>query len=472
MIKQHQSQRQQMKILPQQIQLLNLYFLNSLELEQRIRNEIEENPFLEEGKEEPEPQEADLSPADQQDYQSWEEKQNEDQWDYRSEYQPYFSREQTPDWPLASHRHFRDEAKQQLRMILDSEEEIRLGESLIDALNNRGLMDKDLEEVADDLSFVLGRLVDLPQVENMLSKIQTLDPVGLGSRSIKDCLIVQLKELDPSRWEVKQALILLNRHYEDLVHRQFEKIHHGMGLGNEDLRVLLQLIGGLRFYPVYETAGNAEPLQTIVPDFQVYRVGDEIQANLYKSRSASVAVNQRLYEQLARECGQKDKGSTQYIRSKLQSAEWFVQAVRQRESTMMTVMRALVDMQAAYFMEGDIRLLRPMVLRHVAERTGLDISTISRVTSNKYAETHFGLIGLKQLFSEGIADQKGNVISNKVIQSAIEEAIDREDKSRPFTDQELVHYLSKKGYKIARRTVAKYREQLKIPIAQIRAVWA
>lgn len=472
MIKQHQSQRQQLKILPQQIQLLNLYFLNSLELEQRIRNEIEENPFLEEAPVETEFAETTKSETDQEDYQSWEEKQNEDHWDYRAEYQNYFSKEQTPEIPLASQLHFKDEAKQQLRMLVDTPREIRLGEGLIDALNNRGLMDKDLEEVADDLSFVFGELVEPAELAEILAKIQTLDPVGLGARSIKDCLIAQLKEMDAGRWEVRRAKELLEGHYEDLVHRQFEKIRHGLGMEAEELREVLHLIAGLRFYPVYETAGSCEPTQTILPDFQVMRVGDEIQVNLFKSRSASVTVNQRLYDQLAQECGQGDRSSTQYIRSKLQSAEWFVQAVKQRESTMLTVMKALVEIQTAYFMEGDIRLLRPMVLRNVAEKTGFDISTISRVTSNKYAETHFGLIGLKQLFSEGIADQKGNVISNKVIQSAIEEAVSREDKSRPYTDQELVHYLSKKGFKIARRTVAKYREQLKIPIAQIRAVWA
>jgi RNA polymerase sigma-54 factor len=185
-----------------------------------------------------------------------------------------------------------------------------------------------------------------------------------------------------------------------------------------------------------------------------------------------VFVNQSLYDQLASQISNKDKTANQYVKSKLSSAQWFVNAVKQREDTMLRVMRCIVDLQKEYFMDGDIRLLKPMVLRNVSDISGLDISTISRITSNKYAETHFGLIYLKKLFSEGIADKKGEVISNKVIQSVIGDAISAEDKRHPYTDQQLVNLLAGKGYNIARRTVAKYREQMQIPIAQIRAVWA
>jgi len=236
--------------------------------------------------------------------------------------------------------------------------------------------------------------------------------------------------------------------------------------------VVLSLIGSLKFYPISEEASNYEPKNTIIPDYIVTKFGDSIQVNLYSSRSANIFVNQSLYDQLSTQVSAKDKSANQYVKSKLQSAQWFVNAVKQREDTMMRIMQCIIQMQQEFFADGDIRLLKPMVLRNVSDMSGLDISTISRITSNKYADTHFGLLYLKDLFSEGIADKKGEVISNKVIQSVIEETISKEDKQHPYTDQQLVNILSSKGYNIARRTVAKYREQMRIPIAQIRAVWA
>jgi RNA polymerase sigma-54 factor len=266
---------------------------------------------------------------------------------------------------------------------------------------------------------------------------------------------------------------LIKKHYNDLMHRQFEKIQHALNIDEEELRIVLNIVGMLKFYPVSENASSFEPKSTIIPDYIITRFGDNIQVNLLTQKANSIFVNQTLYDQLAQQCTtSRDKGAGQYVRSKLAAAQWFVNAVRQREDTMLRIMQCIVQFQHDYFQEGDIRLLKPMVLRMVAEISGCDISTVSRITSNKYADTHFGMIYLKDLFSEGIADKKGEVISNKVIQSVIEEAILAEDKRHPFTDQQLVNILSSKGYNIARRTVAKYREQLRIPIAQIRAVWA
>jgi len=472
MISQQQTQKQQLKILPQQIQLLNLYFLNSLELEQRIKNELEENPFLDAAASDDTDDAQNKSAKDAQDYQDWDEYGYDDTPDYKSEYQNYFDSERTPNMPLSSTVHFKDEAKQQLRLLSLEQEELEIAEYLVDVLNDKGLMDKPLDEVSDDLSFHLHRIVEVDAIMNALALVQTLEPIGIGATSIQECLLIQLRKLSTKRPDIKCALKLIEHHYNDLMHRQFEKIHHSLNIDEEELRVVLNLIGSLKFYPVSDSATDYEPKNTIIPDFIINRYGDMIQVNLCSSRSNSVFVNQSLFDQLADQCSKKDRSSTQYIKSKLQSAQWFVNAVKQREDTMMRIMRCIVQFQHDYFQEGDIRLLKPMVLRNVSDITGLDISTISRITSNKYAETHFGLIYLKDLFSEGIADKKGEVISNKVIQSVIEEAIQGEDKRRPYTDQQLVNILSSKGYNIARRTVAKYREQLRIPIAQIRAVWA
>lgn len=468
MITQQQTQKQQLRILPQQIQLLNLYFLNALELEQRIQTELSENPLLETKEEKDKAEEA-RSADDIQDYQDWEEYRYDDVPDYRLEYRNYFNEADTPNMPIKSVANFREEAKLQLRMLTIPEEDMELAHFLIDVLNDRGMMDKAVEDVADDYSFLKHRLVDPEEIKRVLSLVQTLDPVGIGSRNVRECLLMQLSRQNTKRPDVACALHLIENCYDELMHRQFEKIQHMLNLDEESLRQVLGFIGGFNFYPATDDATAFEAKNTIIPDYMITRHNDMIQVSLFHARADNMYVNQSLYRQLSFQSG-KDRNVNQYVRSKLQSAEWFVNAVRQRENTMLRIMECIVSLQEDYFTDGDISKLKPMVLRNVAAISGYDISTISRITSNKYADTHFGLVYLKDLFSEGIADKKGAVISNRVIQSVICETIDAEDKKSPFTDQQLTTLLSAKGYNIARRTVAKYREQLRIPIAQIRAV--
>jgi len=473
MISQQQTQKQQLKILPQQIQLLNLYFLNTMELEQRIKNELDENPFLDMQAEDAKDETLEKPSKDKvNDFEDWDEHGYDDVPDYKAEYGNYFAAEECPERPMASYSDFKQEAKQQLRLLDLPDEDVAVCEYIIDILNSKGLMDRPLEEVADDLSFHLQTVVELNTIKKALAIVQTLEPVGIGACSIQECLLLQLKNMNSSHPGLKNAIKLVEDHYQDLMHRQFEKIHHALNVNEEELKKILGLIGMLNFHPVVENGSDIEPKNTIIPDFIVTRQGDKILIDLYSGRSGNVFINQSLYDQLSGQVSTKDRQANQYIKSKLQSAQWFVSAVKQREDTMMRIMRCIVQVQRDYFMDGDIHLLRPMVLRNISDLTGLDISTISRITSNKYADTHFGLVYLKDLFSEGIADKKGVVISNKVIQSVIEESISKEDRSRPYTDQQLVNILSSQGYNIARRTVAKYREQMQIPIAQIRAVWA
>jgi RNA polymerase sigma-54 factor len=472
MITQQQSQRLQLKILPQQIQLLNLYFLNSLELQQRIKNELEENPFLDVA-EQKDPDEGDKVSAKDavQDFESQEEHMYDDIPDYKAEYQNYFDSEVAPNSAIVDNATFKEYAKEQLHLLELNAKDKETAEYLIDILNPQGLMDCSLSDLADDMSFHFQSVVEEDTIKRGLAIVQSLEPIGLGACSIQECLLIQLRAMNKKRPDIKCAINLLEHHYNDLMHRQFEKIHHALKIDDEELKMVLNLIGSLKFYPVTEVSRH-DPKNTIIPDFIITNYGDKIQVSLYSSRSGSVFVNQSLYDQFSSQVSAKDKTANQYIKSKISSAQWFVNAVKQREDTMLHIMKCIVELQHDYFMEGDIRLLKPMVLRNVAETSGMDISTISRITSNKYAETHFGLIYLKKLFSEGIADKKGEVISNKVIQSVIEDVIQSEDKKHPYTDQQLVNILSMKGYNIARRTIAKYREQIQVPIAQIRAVWA
>lgn len=471
MITQQQTQKQQLKILPQQIQLLNLFFLNSMELEQRIKNELEENPFLDAQEEKEKDEELKSKSEEPGDCETWEDYNSEDRPDYKNEYMNYFDASVAPNSAIVNVASFKEDAKQQLQLLPLNEQDHKVAEYIIDILNPHGLMDRPLEEVADDMSFHFQTVVETDMVRKGLAIVQSLEPVGLGACNIKECLLLQLHHMNEKRPDVKCAIHLLENHYEDLMHRQFEKLHHILKVDDEEMRMVLNLIGSLKFYPVCETSQH-DPKDTIIPDYIITNYGDAIQVNLLSSKAGNVFVNQSLHDQLASQVSNKDKTASQYIKSKLSSAQWFVNAVKQREETMLKVMQCIVEMQKDYFVSGDIRLLRPMVLRNISEMSGMDISTISRITGNKYAETHFGIVYLKDLFSEGIADKKGEVISNKVIQSVIDEAIQAEDKKKPYTDQQLVNLLVAKGYNIARRTVAKYREQMHIPIAQIRAVWA
>ena len=356
MISQQQTQRQQLKILPQQIQLLNLFFLNTIELEQRMKNEMEENPFLDMAEEEAVDESA-KTKEDAQDFQDWDETMYEDVPDYKAEYQNYFAQEAMPEMPLSSYTHFKEEAKTQIHLLDISEDDKVIAEYLIDVLSNKGLMDRPFEEVADVLSFQLHKMVEVEELQRVLAIVQTLEPVGVGATSVQECLLIQLKQMNQKRPDVRCATRLIQNHYNDLMHRQFEKIHHALNVDEEELRVVLNLVGSLKFYPVCETASNYEPKNTIIPDFIVTRYGDTIQVNLYTSKSNSIFVNQSLYDQLAQQVSAKDRSANQYVKSKLQSAQWFVNAVKQREDTMMRIMQCIVQMQHEFFLEGDIRLL-------------------------------------------------------------------------------------------------------------------
>ena len=472
MLAQLQAQKQQIKILPQQIALLNLFFLNSLELQQRIKNELEENPFLDAVEEKtPEECEAKLSKDTIQDFESSEENIYDDHPDYKSDYQNYFDSETAINSPIINITTFKEDAKQQLHLLNINKNDMAIAEYLIDMLSQQGLMDKSLDEIEDGMCFHFQKVVELEAILRGLNIIQSLEPIGIGACSIKECLLLQLSNMNTKRPGVTCAITLLKDHYDDLICRQFDKLHRVLKIDDEEMKIVLGLIGSLKFYPVNEIS-QYDQKQTIIPDFIISDSGGEMQVNLYSSKAGHVFVNQSLYNQLADNISIKDKTACQYVKNKLSSAQWFVDSVKSREDTMMRIMQCIVTLQHEYFVYGDIKYLKPMVLRNVSEKTGLDISTVSRITSNKYAETPFGLIYLKKLFSEGISDKNGEVISNKVIQSVISDAIDSENKKHPYKDRELVNLLSSKGYNIARRTVSKYREQMKVPIAQIRAVWA
>ncbi len=468
MIHQNLAQKQQTRILPQQIQLLNIFHLTTVELEQRIIQELEENPLLEEVAQDEKTEEGRES---QQDFADWEEYGYDDIPDYKTEYANYFSDQQLPERPIPQGSDFRANVKEQIRMLFEDDQDFLLASFLIDSLNDAGLLDQSLSTLAEDVSFTLKRWIEPEELEKILMVIQTIDPPGLGARNIRECLMLQLKKKESTDPQVNIAYRLIRDHFEDLNNRQLEKIMVQLKLEEEQLRQSLELIATLSLKPVDVDVDEAGTKNYIIPDFIITVEEEELEISLAKQRSASLTINRGWMENIRSQCNDKDKAANYYLKSKLQAAEWFVSAIVQRETTMLKIMRTIVKWQYEYFRVGDPLLLRPMILKNIAEETGVDISTVSRVTSNKYASTPFGNILLKDLFTEGLPSDNGETVSSRVIQHALKEVIDQEDKKRPFTDHQLVTLLAKRGYRIARRTVAKYREMLRIPTAQLRAIW-
>ncbi len=474
MLTQIQTQKQQLKILPQQIQMLNIFHLNVLELDQRIQDEVDENPLLEKNDEE-DTQNADKFAKEAvQDFQDWEEHGYDDIPDYKMEYENYFNSEAVPNIPIKASTDFREVLKDQIRYIDLTPRQLHFADYIIDCLSSNGFLLQDIDGMADDLSFKEGMIVEPEELVDVVKAIQLLEPVGIGAKNARECLLIQLNRIDKKGPDVKKAIQLLEDHYSDLSHRNMEKIMEALSIEEDELKIILKLLSSLKMKPILEEIeGNLNINNNILPDF-ILTVNEEesIEVNLFKSRSSSLYINQSLMESVHNTSVNRDKSATQYLKSKLNSAQWFVNAIKQRESTMMQIMRAIVVLQREYFIYGDVSLLKPMILKNIADKVGVDISTVSRVTSNKYVDTPFGIILLKNLFTEGIINNEGEVISNRVIQSAIEGVIEKEDKANPFTDQQLVTILATKGIIVARRTIAKYREQLQIPVAQLRRMWA
>lgn len=474
MLHQNLLQKQQGRILPQQIQLLNLFHLNSLELEHRLQQELEDNPLLEENTNDQELESEKYNKDTVQDYQDWEEYGYDDIPDYSTEYAGYLNAEDLPQKPLTEVSNFRMELKDQFRLLDVPEEDIRMADYLIDSLNDNGLLEQDLEKVAEDISFRQNCWIETDQLERVLKMVQNLEPAGIATRSIQECLLAQLHRMNNKRPDVKKAIILLEQHYSDLRNRHMDKIMHHLDIDEDELKIILQLVAKLKLKPISEKVNAMGGNNNIIPDFVLFRDGNYLEVSLHRQRSASLYLNPSWMEtiQQSQKSEKVDKAAHQYLKNKLQSAQWFINAIRQRESTMLKVMKAILHHQYEYFLEGDIKMLKPMILKNIADETGVDISTVSRITCNKYIQTPFGTLLLKDLFTEGLSNADGALISNKVIQSTIEEVIESEEKANPYTDQQLVQVLAERGIKVARRTIAKYREMLQIPVAQVRALWA
>jgi RNA polymerase sigma-54 factor len=473
MLKQVQTQKQQHTILPQQIELLNLFHLNTLELQLRIQDELTENPALEElstGEDNP----ADkFSKETVQDFQNWEEYAYDDIPDYKTEYNNYINTEKVPEKPIAEVTDYREELKKQCRFLDIPEDKLPMIDFLIDSLNENGFLEQDLDELASEISFKRNLWIEAEDLQGSIKLIRELEPMGAGCRNVQEYMLLQLKHMNTKRPDVRIAIQLLETHFHDLRTCNLDKLKRQLGLEDDEVRIVLNLLSHLSTRPFNPESNGIQANPSILPDFIVFEEGDNLELSLYRQRSSNLHISQSWMEMVQNTARNSsvDKAAKQYLRSKLSSAQWFINAIQQRESNMLKIMRAILDMQYEYFKYGDIQLLKPMKLKDIADRVKVDISTVSRLTCNKYAETPFGTILLKDLFTEGIVNQEGNNISNRVIQNIIGEVIQGEDKKAPYTDRQLVTILAEKGYSIARRTVAKYRELMNIPVAQVRGLW-
>lgn len=486
---QQQGQKQLLKLSPQQIQLLNFLQLNTLELEQKIKDELEENPALE-----AEALAADIdptlpeaeAPAPDGEPESDGETEEYDRFDLLEQYHqdddlPEYkttndlrNTEETSFSPtLVQGADFREHLKEQLVMMPLSDRERLLVIYLVDSLDDDGYLRLELDDVADNLSFAHGTLIETVDLEAALEILQDLEPVGVGARDLRECLLLQLEAKQHSVACIDLAYTIVKKHLNDLANRNYDKLINMLGVSAEELKCATSLIARLNPRPVGSNTAELVKNQNIIPEFIVEKTDDgQMQVFLANGNSASLRISSdmvQMLESMQRDkSGKRDKAALQYLRSKVDSAIWFVEMVRQREQSMLKSMQAIVTLQRDYFRTGDEKNLRPMILKDVAEQTGLDISTISRVTSMKYALAPFGIVHLKELFNGGLAKTDGEMVTNKEISDIIGELIGLEDKHNPITDQEMADKLLEKGYHVARRTVAKYRDAMNIPVAKMR----
>lgn len=467
MIHQQLGQKGQLKVLPQKIQFLNFLYLNRQELEMRIQNELIENPLLELAPAGEAGAEADERVAD---FKGLEEYMYDDIPDYRAEYQNYLPDTAAVDRPMEDTIDFREDLKKQFNLAESDPLLQEAGDYVIDSLNEHGMLESDAEVLAEEYSFKVERFIEVAVMQRAIDIVKTLDPPGVAALSVRECLLLQMKRAkqDPV---CRKACQLLEEYYDWLTAGSFDRIRNAMQLDEEEFQIVMQFVTRFNPHPMVAADQLQEKKQFIVPDLLLTREGDRLVVTLNNAYSGRLSIGDY---QLANvnSTPKEQKQAKQYISNKTTAASWFIGSVQQRESTMLKIMEVIVAFQEPYFSTGDTELLKPMVLKQVAERAGVDISTVSRATANKYVETEFGMVALKQLFTEGVHNTEGEVVSNRIIRDKIAGIISGEDKTQPYTDQQLAALLKEGGIIIARRTVTKYREQLQLPVSQLRKLSA
>ena len=468
MLKQELSLKQVQRLSPLQIQTIKLIELPVQELEQRIRKELEENPVLDdsapaekEDGDDQQPQEISLSEL----------KDDDSIPDYRLRVNNY-GKDERPQYNTFSVKEsFTQSLMEQLGFRNLSEHEHDVAAFIIGSLDDDGYLRRDIGSLVDDLAFRMNITTDEEEVERLLRIIQDFEPSGVGARDLRECLLIQLKALKQSE-DVVNAERILTDWFHEFSTKHFQKIMMKLGLSEKEMKAAMARIVKLNPSPGGQIDDSYnDQAQQIVPDFILDIENGELKLSMPRFSIPEIRINRKYAELLmdaANSSERQKKEAATFVKQKMDSAKWFVEALKQRHNTLLSTMQAIVDYQHDYFMSGDEANLRPMVLKDIAGITGFDISTISRVVNSKYIETHFGIFPLKYFFSEGLENKDGEEVSTRELKKVLQECVENEDKHKPLTDDQLVSLMNEKGYKVARRTIAKYRDQLGIPQARMR----
>ena len=500
-------QRQLQRLSPQQIQLMKLLQIPTAQIEQRVKEELEENPALEmnadllEGdmeksveempddllqgsleEEEAIPvDEFEMSNEELSDY-SFDDEGDVADYKTKDDYYPELDNDKVI--PIKAEQSLHELLMDQLSMLDLADHEYKIAEQIVGSLDDDGYLRRALQSIADDLAFKQSMWVEEKEIEALLLEVQQFDPPGIGARNLQECLLIQLRrkqaELreealqDPASDEIRKlAIIVIEKHFEEFTRKHYDKIQKSLHLEEAQMKEVLHQIISLNPKPGAETGHMSEADKYIIPDFTVLINNGHLELTL-NSRNAPPLVISDDYKLMLKEyerSNKQDKSQKEavfFIKQKIDSAKWFIEMIQQRQQTLLHTMKSILVYQEAFFMTGDTTKLKPMILKDIAEKTSLDVSTVSRVANSKYVQTEFGTFLLKYFFSESLTTDSGEEVSTKEVKAILEELLESEDKHKPFSDDELTEQLQEKGYNIARRTVAKYREQLNVPVARLR----
>ena len=460
----------QQKLSPQQIQMIKLLELPAVQLEQRIKQEIEDNIVLEEEERSAEDEEQ---PPQQISFDEY--LREDDTPSYKSRINNFSKDDKQRPVYLTEGRSLQEYLVEQLGYRNLPERDLRLAVYLIGSIDEDGYLRRDLESVADDIAFTMGLETTAEELERLLGIIHELEPAGIGARDLRECLLLQMAQMPVNTRPRRLARKILTSYFDEFVKKHYEKLMARLQISEDDFRDAIAEIRHLSPKPGNLYAeGGTDTTPYIIPDFILDYQDGRFNLSLNSYNVPEVRVNRRFMEMIREMVGsdgrvrETDKEAIQFVKNKIDSAKWFISAIKQRHDTLMRTMQTILDYQQEYFKDGDKSKLRPMILKDIADRTGLDVSTISRVVNSKYVQTQFGIILLKSLFSEAMQTDSGEEVSSYEIKNILQQCIDEEDKRRPLTDETLMDILNSKGYRIARRTVAKYREMLGRPGARLR----
>lgn len=477
-LRQQLIQKLEQRLSPQQIQLMKLLQVPTMELDQRIKQELEENPALEEGQE---IEEDDFDNQDDYDADDSDDDNDFDISDYLdddvADYKTQANNQSKDDEerviPLSGEQTFQERLTEQLHLLYLDEKQFVIADIIIGNLDESGYLNRSIEAIVDDLAFSMNIDATEQEVGAVLALVQELEPAGVGARNLKECLLLQLRRKQDGDIVRFTALKIVENFFEEFTKKHYERIAKKLEIEDQDLKEAIDEILRCNPKPGGSMREAAKNHQQIIPDFTLFEHEGSIELSLNSRNAPDLKVN-RDYENMLRsyaegaKSSKADKEAFQFVKQKLDGAKWFIDAIRQRQQTLLLTMGAILEYQEAYFLSGDETKLKPMILKDIADIVELDISTVSRVANSKYVQTNYGIFSLKYFFSESLSTDSGEEVSTREVKKILSDAIAAEDKHSPLTDEKLMDLLKEKGYNIARRTVAKYREQLQIPVARMR----